>query len=970
MAESTGAPVPSRYRSQRRKKPSSDEAQGYESPVSPPPGDDGIARSKSRYRRKQVNSAGSPPDTAHVDMHQQQTGTPARYHSKHRQSPLNTLYKEQVVQAPAQGHRTSSNTRRGERNDISPPPQLGAQDRRNIDSGGASSGSYSDGLQRSRTRDGSNHRQDGSSVPPPLPPPPEPSAVPSPTGELFPPMTPAPEMVRHDGPPQSGNIRATKSMSQLPVYEDDERAGCFGGLFRRKREEHTSETRAESQETVTAARPKTAKDGPPMAIMAGGGGVVPGTDAPVSAINAGDRHVLVECGKSKAFFPVTPTTTPIDLIKSAATCMSERINVKSALLFEYFGTVGVQRPLRRYEHIRDVMNSWDNDRQNTLLLADPGTGTVEAELTMEGVPKQEPEEQSWFMSYSQKVGSWNKRWITLRQNGQIVSQKDLEKSKDIVNVCHLSDFDIYTPTADKMKKKIKPPKKFCYAIKSQQKTSLFESTENFVHFFSTADKATADEFHNAIQSWRSWYLVNVMGEGKKNHPKTATAEASGRRSLSNDQSKSHRMKESMDSHYQLGSFRPFSIDMNQFDQHPGSSENDRPPSKGFAKSSNQFDVNVSPERRTSSAKRQHPPLSMKKGLLAEDEPLANLNRSSSTSKRRSSTERHRSPQAAEFSDTGLLGRSYSQRRKESDYRESQRNQAFTTGSNLLNGGLHDGYGSDGLKRNSSTRRQVNSNEGIKRSSSTRGHTRTASSDLERSGTRKQKPLVDLTPQYKEPPQHLNKGRGYRPDQVGEGGLVSSATSPEDPLGIPNTTVFRNTSGQQSSQGGSGLVDLSPQYREPAHLARKGRGHQVDNPAAGGGLIGSATSPEDPIGLPQNNVFRSLNAMPNNRRPDTAPEKPVSRQRSTRKAQPPQEAFTGEGLLAQQREGWGGGHQGRGVIDGSRAGGKPLVDLSQDSRFVQGSLLNQVERAEGGPAPPPVIDREKRIERVEKYGEGF
>lgn len=957
MADGTGAPTPSRYRSQRRKNPSVDETQGYESPASPPHGDDGIARSKSRYRRNQVNSSSPPP--AQPDSNQHQGPAPSRYHSKHRNLPLNTLYKEQVVEAPVRQRQTSSTTRRDERRDT-PPAQLGAQDRRNFDSGGTSPGTYSEGLQRTNTRDG-GRRHNSDNAPPPLPPPPEPTHWPQPSGELFPPMTPVNPPVRHDGPPQSGNIRATKSMSELPVHDSDDEAGCFGRLFKRKQDEPMP---VPHQERTTSSRPKTAKERS-TAVKAGGGEAVPGTDAPVSAINAGDRNVLVECGKSKAFFPVTPTTTSVDIIKSAATCMSERINVKSALIIELFSSVGVQRAVRRYERIRDIMNGWENDKQNTLIIVEPGIGNVEAELTMDGAPKQAPGEQSWFLHYSQKVGSWNKRWVTLRENGQIVCQKDLEKFKDATNICHLSDFDIYVPTVDRKTKKIKPPKKHCLAIKSQQKTSLFESSFNFVHFFSTGDKATADSFYQTIHTWRSWYLVNVLGEGKKEKPKPAAAEIQRRRSISNDHSKSHRMKESMDSHYQLGSFKPL-IDMDQFDQRHGSSEHDQPGSRGFSKSSNQFDVNLSPERRTS--KRQHPPPSLSnKAQLADDEPLANLNRSSSTNKRRSSTDRHRSPQVAEFADTGLLGRNYSQRRKENEEKEAKRQEAFTAGPNLLNGGFHareDGYGSgDGLKRKTSTRRQVNSNEGIKRSSSTRGHTRGGSIDLERSGTRKQKPLVDLTPQFKEPPQHANKGKGYHPDQIRQGGLISSATSPEDPLGLPKETVFRNTSGQYSGSDNPGLVDLSPQYREPAHQARKGRGHHVDNPGINGGLVGSATSPDDPLGLPNATLFQSLNAMPENRgarRPETAPERPVQRNKSTKH---PQAAFTGEGLLAQQhRQGWGGETKGRGVIDGSRAGGRPLVDLSQDSNFVKGSLLNQVERAEGGHVPAPVFDRGTRPER--------
>lgn len=131
-----------------------------------------------------------------------------------------------------------------------------------------------------------------------------------------------------------------------------------------------------------------------MPIRPGGGGIVPGIDAPISAVNAEDRLVLVEYGCSRRVFPVTPTTTSLDIVKSAAICMSEQIDVKSAVLLEYFSTVGVQRPLRRYEYVRNVMNSWDSDKANSLVLVDPGSGTVEPELTMAGVPKEKAEEQS------------------------------------------------------------------------------------------------------------------------------------------------------------------------------------------------------------------------------------------------------------------------------------------------------------------------------------------------------------------------------------------------------------------------------------------------------------------------------------------------------------------------------------------------------------------------------------------------
>ncbi|KAF2166364.1 hypothetical protein M409DRAFT_66806 [Zasmidium cellare ATCC 36951] len=977
MAESGSPPRPSRYKSQRQKQPSVDDMRSSDQYTSLPE-EDGIARSKSRYRRKQGLS--DPPTDAARPASKQQNDIPSRYHSKHRESPLKPLYQEQIVQAPAQHRRTTANPKRKDDGYGPPPAELGAREPRSFTSDEPSSGAEDLRQQNSNNRDSSNRRngepRSASNLPKATPPASEP------TGELFPPPKPVEPPVSKDGPPQSGNIRATKSTSHLSAYNDDAEAGCFGGLFKRKR----GDVQAPDVQKAPSA-PARGNRGEPPTIKPGGGGIVPGTDAPVSAINAGDRHVLVECGKARALFPVTPSTSPTDIIKSAATCLSERIDAKSAVLLEHFGIVGVQRPLRRYEHVRDVMNSWDHDKQNSLLLVDPGTGSLEAELTLAGVPKTEPEEQSWYLSYSQKVGKWEKKFITLRTSGQIVCQKDPDKPKDTVNVCHLSDFDIYTPTQEKLKKKIKPPKKYCCAIKSQQKTSLFEATENFVHFFSTADRQTSDDFYNAVQAWRSYYLVNVLGAGKKEKAKPVVSSNEPRdRSTSNDQIKAHRPQESMESHYQLGSFKPL-MDMGQFDRGATSQavDNSRPESSGgFAKSANQFDVNVSPERRTSTRRKQAPPpLSLNNRVqLAEDEPLANLNRSGSVNKRRSSTEQKR-PEAQDFKDSGLLGRKYSQRRKENADRESQRQDAFTAGPNLLNGGLSPREGEfgqtlagDGLRRQPSARGHTSSGE-LRHSKSTRdsgcGHTRGGSIDLERSGSRRQKPkpLVDLTPQFREPPQYQSskKGKGFNPTTLAPGGLIENATTPEDPLGLPVATIFRNTSGQHSNPNSPGLIDLTPQHREPIHHTRKGRGFQPDAPNTSG-LVGNATSPEDPLGLPQNNVFRSVNAMPEGRRragsvTDASP--PVQRRLSAPRAP---DAFTGEGLLAasQNRQGWGGSTKGRGVIDGSRANGKPLVDLTADSRFVQGSLLNKVEKAGGIPAP--IMDREKRDERSEKYGEGY
>ncbi|KAK3686938.1 hypothetical protein LTR37_019336 [Vermiconidia calcicola] len=865
----------SRYRSQRNKAqpivedvPLPSHTIEHEDTVA----DDSVTRSKSRYRRR--------PSTAH---NQGQVDTLPKLDGDRPASGKPRTQQTQPAVRP-QSQRQFGGAKRYHGRHASPPAQLGASDLRRIRSEDVDEKHEDERRPRLEGRYSAQRQDEPSS---PIRPSHAPQHL---SGELFPP--PRPEPARMDGPPTSDQIRATKSMSALPRYasDDENEAGCFG-FFKRKRGEA-------APSTERAAISKLLASNEPGTIKPGGGGVVPRIDAPISAVNAGDRKVLVECGKSRTMFPVTPTTTPVDIMKSAATCMSERIDFKSAVLLESFSTVGIQRPLRRYEHIRDVMNSWDSDRQNSLILVDPRTGSSEPELSIAGAPQNKPDQQSWFLTFSQKVGKWDKRFVTLRPDGQIIAQKDPDKHKDILNVCHLSDFDVYTPTQEKARKKIKPPKKICFAVKSQQKTSMFESTHDFVHFFCTNDRAIANDFYTAVQGWRSWYLVNVLDEGRK--PKSADGPRPGssekkEMGYSHSKAKDHRMGDFQDSKYHLGSFKP--MDMGQFDKKPAprrSDEDPPPPSAGFTKSSSQFDTTISPERRTSTVrKKQHPPAVMSnKAQLGENEPLVNLARRQSVDRRRPSIDQTKaSPE--EFLTTGLLGRTYSQRQRQYNEREEEEKKKqtgpFSNGPNLLN------LGHDSKNEDDSDRRSLDG--GPRRTQSTRAKN-TGGGELQRSNSRAArdgaKPLVDLTPQFREPPQFQKKGgRGYQPDSAASGPLIENATSPEDPLGIPPSTDWRgrNNSG-------------SPHNRTNS-LSRNGpNSKSVRRPATSG------------------------------------------------------TAFTGEGLLAgpQGQSGWGGGERGRGVIDGSRAKG-PMIDLNESSKFQQGSLLNKVEKDHGG-ITVPIVDRSR------------
>ena len=543
------------------------------------------------------------------------------------------------------------------------------------------------------------------------------------------------------------------------------------------------------------------------------------------------------------------------------------------MALEWFKKVDIKRPLRNYEHVRDIMNSWDSDEQNELIIVDSAIDGIDpGELLSYGVPDKRPDGMSCLINYSSRPGKWSKRWLLLRPDGQLVMAKN-EKSKDQENVCHLTDYDIYHVTQSKIAR-VKPPKKLCFAVKSLQKSNIFADESQYVHFFCTNDKAIANTFWKALQSWRSWYLKYQKGEGLKKSP--ATKKVLDGAVLPGVAS--HNRGESVGSHYQLGAFTSL-IDMNDFNKtldeievhRPGEYPDDAPLSR--------LGSQVMHSRRRSVRAKQPPPVS--RGLAAHA-----TNNSADDRRQNSMTQSFKSQDEETFSSGGLLGRTYTARQKAAQDRDEKQNGAFTEGPSLIsNMDRMVSQGESGLNRSSSTR--------------SNNHHRRTSSDLRRTASKRipgmPQPLIDLTPQYRPPPQFAKQGKGYHPG-AGAGPLVESATSMEEAIQVPSSTDWR---ARPRPTYGPGTNERTKSL--------KGRG--------------------EPLAA---HTFNNHNGAPQDDR----------------------EAFTG-GLLSQAGYAQGHATKGRGVMDGSKARG-PMLDFGDEKQFQSGSLLANI-----GSTNAPIIDRSGR-----------
>ncbi|KAI9822550.1 MAG: hypothetical protein M1827_000269 [Pycnora praestabilis] len=642
-------------------------------------------------------------------------------------------------------------------------------------------------------------------------------------------------------------LDAAKPSSSPPkIDQSRDKLGLFSRLKADKGSPPTSPDMQQSQCTFTQGDRQAHTD-------PGGLGTVRGVDAPVSAVNAGERRVLVRYNQSAINLPITPTTTPVDLIYSAANCLGQGIQPKSSVLLESFSHLGLERPIRNYEHIRDIMNSWDRDAQNSLNLVSSATNGDDDDLEVKAVPKKQMEDISFRIYHLQKPHKWDKRWITLRPDGQMLVSKT-SNAGDGTNICHLSDFDIYTPTP-RQSKKIKAPKKLCFAIKSQQKSSMFLSTANYVHFFAINDKTLAASWYKAVQGWRSWYLVNVMGEGQKQEIPDFTGRANSmagirRNSISKRSLPTqHTHKTLVDSApYQSGSFGTL-IDAERLNQASTPLESLLP--------TRQTSIKAVHTRNVSLRQKTNPPVSFPRRLARD--------RTESSSILSPQTLQDQSEEPT-FAQNGLLGWAYSQRQRAQPDRE--------TSSNDHPGPPHRASVDEGSRpaRAMSIRSRQDSHSPPKRSTSQHPQP---------------KPLVDLTPEYREPPQHVRKGRGVKPEEIPPGGLIGIATTPDVAILIPPSTAWRRP--VSAGNGGGNSTPKGESFPKPG-ISRSGRPQTANS---------NSTSSADKDG-------------------------------------------TFSGLVGRKITVHGNPGHGRAVTNGAYAKA-PMVDISEQSKFVTGSLLAKVDK---------------------------
>ncbi|CAG8606149.1 36685_t:CDS:10 [Gigaspora margarita] len=149
-------------------------------------------------------------------------------------------------------------------------------------------------------------------------------------------------------------------------------------------------------------------------------------------------------------------------------------------LFEVIKDLGLERPLRDWEFVTKIIGSWELDKDNSL-----GFNNTVPPMT-------------GFLHLEVKKNKWQKRYFQIK-DGSIYHSKDVKGTNETF-LCSMVSFDVYTCT--QMTKKYQT--KFAFALKSQDKITMFLNPENdYIRFLCADDLDIMNNWILSIKTARN-----------------------------------------------------------------------------------------------------------------------------------------------------------------------------------------------------------------------------------------------------------------------------------------------------------------------------------------------------------------------------------------------------------------------------------------------------------------------------------
>ncbi|KAF8319073.1 hypothetical protein DL93DRAFT_2053897 [Clavulina sp. PMI_390] len=225
-----------------------------------------------------------------------------------------------------------------------------------------------------------------------------------------------------------------------------------------------------------------------------------------------DHRIFIESKQKYVKVRITAQTRAADVLARVSSMPggllrgpnSDERAIGGWMLYEVAVDFGMERPVREYELVVDVLGTWPagaagvGAQVNYLIIKRSG---LRGALSMKHLPKSSPIHEG-TVQHESKKGKWSKRSLKLREHSLFIAKKDVCRfpGKDEVHLCSLSNFDGYYVT-----KPHRAPKNFVFAVRSTDNLNMFENPSDSVHIFS-CEAAEGERWLEKILLARSYVL--------------------------------------------------------------------------------------------------------------------------------------------------------------------------------------------------------------------------------------------------------------------------------------------------------------------------------------------------------------------------------------------------------------------------------------------------------------------------------
>ncbi|KAJ3333786.1 hypothetical protein HDU76_003600 [Blyttiomyces sp. JEL0837] len=165
-------------------------------------------------------------------------------------------------------------------------------------------------------------------------------------------------------------------------------------------------------------------------------------------------------------------------------------------IFEVCPDFGIEKPLRDWELLTDILNSWDTAlNKNAFVLRKYGHRSTLVTLSIVGTfPKMQG-----YLYLEVKPGKWQKRFCVLKKDC-IFYQKMFGVGGE-VQLCRLNNFDVYPLINSQSRKNTPTP--YGFAIRSTQPRVIFEKEDDYINYMCVDKEDKLDDWVLALRLAKS-----------------------------------------------------------------------------------------------------------------------------------------------------------------------------------------------------------------------------------------------------------------------------------------------------------------------------------------------------------------------------------------------------------------------------------------------------------------------------------